>query len=58
MEVRVAHVPPGSDVRHALRSVGLFGEGSAVLESGRAVPLDAPIRSDCELTVVPTFTGG
>jgi sulfur carrier protein ThiS len=57
-ETRTAQVPLGSTLRAALRSVGWFGEGSAVLDDGRPVPLDTRIESDRTLTVVPTFSGG
>jgi hypothetical protein len=58
VETRIAHVPVGSTVRVALRAAGLFGEGSAVLDAGRPVPLDTPVLAALELTVVPTFSGG
>lgn len=57
-EIRTAHVARGTTVRLALRSVGLFGEGSSVLDEGRSVPLDTPLVRACRLSVVPTFSGG
>ncbi len=57
-DVRTARVPRGTTIRAALRSVGWFGEGSAVLDGGQPVPLDTPVESDRTLTVVPTFSGG
>jgi sulfur carrier protein ThiS len=58
VELRVARVAAGTPLRRALRSVGLFGEGSTVLSDGRPVPLDTPIVSDGRWTVIPAFSGG
>ncbi len=55
---RVARVAADASVRTALRAVGLFGEGSAVLDGGRPLPLDTPVGAARTLTVVPTFSGG
>lgn len=57
-ESRVAQVPRDTTVREALRSVRLYGEGSAVLEGGTPLPLDTRLRTDIVLTVIPTFSGG
>ena len=58
VETRTADVRVGSTVREALRAVRLFGEGSAVLDAGRSVPLDTRVTIGRQLTVVPTFSGG
>ena len=58
VERRIVAVRNGSTVRSALRAIRMFGEGSAVLEEGRSVPLDTPITEARILTVVPTFSGG
>ncbi|HEV2167271.1 MAG TPA: hypothetical protein VGS23_09925 [Thermoplasmata archaeon] len=57
-ETLVAKVARGSPLRAALRSVRLFGEGVAVLDGDRSIPLDTPVLVASELTVVPTFSGG
>jgi sulfur carrier protein ThiS len=57
-ETRIAEVAEGTLLRVALRSVGLAGEGSAVLDGERPVPLDTPLSRAHRLTVVPTFSGG
>ena len=57
-ELRTIRIPRGSTVRDALRSAGLFAEGSAALLGERSIPLDTPIDSNCEIVVVPTFSGG
>jgi sulfur carrier protein ThiS len=51
-------VPRGSTLRAALRLIGQAGEGCAVLEGQRPVPLDLPLVSPSRFTVVPTFSGG
>jgi sulfur carrier protein ThiS len=45
-------------VRSALRSLGHFPEGSAVLLEDVPIPLDTPIDGPVRLVVVPTFSGG
>jgi hypothetical protein len=56
--VRTLSLTGPTTVRAALRSLGEFGEGSAVFELGRSLPLDTPIVGPRRLQVVPTFSGG
>jgi hypothetical protein len=57
-DVRTVPVPDGTPLRVALRSIGEFGEGSAVFEGDRSLPLDTPIDGPRRYRVVPTFSGG
>lgn len=57
-ETKVAEVVHGTQLRIALRSAGIAGEGSAVLDGDRPLPLDTPLVRAQRLTVIPTFSGG
>ncbi len=55
---RTIELPVDATVRDAVRAVGLYAEGSAVLADGHPVPHDRPIAGLSNLEVVPTFSGG
>ena len=58
IELRKVSIPVGAPVRTALRAIGVFAEGAAVLLDGLSLPMDEPIDRPVRLTVVPTFSGG
>jgi sulfur carrier protein ThiS len=55
---RTLDLPEGSNVRDAVRAVGLAPEGAAVLHDGRPIPLDTRVTPGIILVVIPTFSGG
>ncbi len=57
-ELRTVELPADRTVRDAIRAIGLYAEGTAVLVDGRPVPHDRPIAGLSRLEVVPTFSGG
>jgi hypothetical protein len=57
-ETRTARVAAGTPLRLALRAIGELGEGCAVLDGARPLPLDTPVDRPRRLRLIPTFSGG
>jgi sulfur carrier protein ThiS len=51
-------VPRGTPLKALLRELGVAAEGCAAFRGEQPVPLDLPLESDEELTVLSTFSGG